>query len=211
MKKRSRGKAKATNGRGRKRNRDPKRIQSSLATAGGLDVVPEVQEHGDTQPLGNVSESLEVSVNRASEMVLQRVEQMRVRVRAIVQSIQMLVAHAQLEYASFRPPTYILSDIDDDIQLIFVQEQGGDPQPLLGDGAKLPDLPTGAEDSVVQPSLNDRVNRLWDFSKQFEVHLEAFLRWSNQWLLVIATHQNLDLTHIAPSAAEFLRDMENVF
>ncbi|KAK4259870.1 hypothetical protein QN277_006158 [Acacia crassicarpa] len=210
MKNRSRGKAKATNGGGRKRNRDPKRIESSLATAGSLDVVPEVQGHGDTQPSGNGSESLEVSVNRASEMVLQRVEQMRVRVRAIVQSIQMLVAHAQLEYASFRPPTYILSDIDDDIQLIVVQEQGGDPQPL-GDGAKPPDLPTGVEDGAARPSLNDRVNRLWDFSKQFEMHLEAFLRWSNQWLLVIATHQNLDLTRIAPSAAEFLRDMENAF
>ncbi|XP_054778614.1 uncharacterized protein LOC129286662 isoform X2 [Prosopis cineraria] len=206
MKKRSRGRAKkAKEGRRRKRNRDLKRFRSSLATA-------KVQEHGDTHPLGNGLESLEDRVDLLSEMISQNVIRMQARARGIVQSVLMLVTRAELEFASFLPPTYFVSDIDNDFQLTFVQEQG-DRQPI-GDGAEPRDLSTGLEDggrSAAQTSLNNRVNRLWDFTQRLEVHLQAFIKWSSQWLLVIATHLNLDLTNIAPSAADFLLGLEDDF
>ncbi|XP_028753657.1 uncharacterized protein LOC114713226 [Neltuma alba] len=115
-------------------------------------------------------------------MVLQHVEHMQAMARGIVQSVQMLVTHAQLEFASFRPPTYLLSDIDNDLQqLIYVQEQA-DAQPS-GDGAESSDLSTAVEDGDAQRSQKDHVKRLWDFLQQFQVHLEAFIRWIRRWLM----------------------------
>lgn len=154
--------------------------------------------------------SLEAEVKRVSEMVSQHVERIHSNALWIVQHVQLLVESAQLDYASFLPPTYILLHMNNDFQLILAQEQGA-AQPL-SDGARPSDLLTGVEDDVTRkPLLHDRINRLSEFVKQFQVHMEAFLGWSTHWLLVIATHKNLDLNLIAPSALKYLESMENVF